>query len=154
VLISRGIARFIDFLLFSVPSSLLVDSLRPAGESSHYVSPGIALVVLATLILPAVYEVVMIRRFGWTVGKVLLGVRVIGADGQVPTWRGSLLRWLVVEAISSALGNWGTGLTSALAAAWFGVIVVSLLLNPERRGLHDIVARTRAVELSPAKPRA
>ncbi len=66
--------------------------------------------------------------FGRTVGKLVVGVRVVGADGRSPSFFRSLVRALMY-AVSAVFG---------LGFAWVG-------LRPQRRAWHDYAARTWVV---------
>lgn len=93
---------------------------------------GLFLVFLITL----AYEVVMIALRGATVGKQLLGVKVVReSDGQVPGWGPALLRWIVplAPAIIPFIGALGTL-----------VVYLSPLFDSSGRnqGWHDKVAKT------------
>lgn len=68
---------------------------------------------------------------GQTVGKILLGLRVVDTGGHAPGYRRALLR--------GALGTLGT-----LAG---GLGLVTVLFDPARRALHDRLLRTRVVSL-------
>ncbi|HVA67632.1 MAG TPA: RDD family protein [Elusimicrobiota bacterium] len=74
--------------------------------------------------------------FGATVGKWLMGVRVIGTDGRSLGVIRSLLR-AAGYFISTPFFN-------------FGFIVA--LFQPESRALHDLIAGTAVVELKPKAP--
>lgn len=96
---------------------------------------GLLLVFLITL----AYEVVMIALRGATVGKQLLGVKVVReSDGQVPDWGPSLLRWIVplAPAIIPFIGALGTL-----------VVYLSPLFDSSGRnqGWHDKVAKTLVI---------
>ena len=75
--------------------------------------------------LTATYFIVMHGLGGQTIGKRLLGLRVVGADRQPPSMRQAALRWF------AAVGFAPIGL-GFLWAIW----------QSEKRGWHDFVART------------
>jgi uncharacterized RDD family membrane protein YckC len=76
--------------------------------------------------LATAYFVVFHGMDGKTVGKWLLGLRVISA-GQAPlTYRQALLRWLASIVVTVPLG---------IGVLW-------ILFSSEKRGWHDRIART------------
>jgi uncharacterized RDD family membrane protein YckC len=81
------------------------------------------------LVVPAAYVVVMHGTTGRTLGKMLVGVRVIGASGGPIGYPRALARYLawLLSALPLLLGF-------VLAAA-----------RPDRRALHDLIAGTRVV---------
>jgi uncharacterized RDD family membrane protein YckC len=66
---------------------------------------------------------------GKTIGKWLLGLRVVGADRRMITYRQALLR----------------SFATLIAAAPFGLGLLWILWSSEKRGWHDFLARTWVV---------
>ena len=81
------------------------------------------------LVVPAAYIVLMHGTTGRTLGKMLVGARVVGVSGEPIGYLRALARYLAwfVSAFPALLGF-------ALAAA-----------RPDRRALHDLMAGTRVV---------
>jgi uncharacterized RDD family membrane protein YckC len=75
--------------------------------------------------LAAGYFVVFHGMEGKTIGKWLLGLRVVGAKREVITYRRAFLRWLGV-----------------VGFAPIGLGFLWVLWSPEKRGWHDYLART------------
>jgi len=78
---------------------------------------------------------------GRTLGKALVGLRVVAADGSRAGWRRSLLR------ITIALGPWWVALvpidgTWIVSCAWLFTLATTTTIDPERRGFHDRAADT------------
>ena len=87
-----------------------------------------AILTLGWLGLTAAYFIVMHGLGGQTIGKMLLGLRVVGDDRQPPSFRQAALRWL-----------------AAVGFAPIGLGFLWVLWQPEKRGWHDFVARTWVV---------
>ena len=83
------------------------------------------------LVLTALYFIVSWTRGGQTIGMRAWRVSILDAKGHFPDTRRSLARFLLA-----------TG-----SALLLGVGFVWCLFDPDRRALHDIVARTRMVHL-------
>jgi uncharacterized RDD family membrane protein YckC len=85
------------------------------------------------------YFVLLDVVVGATVGKLLVGVRVVGEDGGKPTLRQALVRELFVVVGSIPF----IGAVLALGAwIWFSV---TLHKSPTHQGQHDVWAGTRVV---------
>jgi len=99
-----------------------------------------------TLVFAAVYGTVLHTLFGQTVGKAIVGVRVVvGEDGVPPSFGVSLLRYVAYFVSCATLG--------------FGYVMAAL--RQDKRALHDLIAGTRVERVrrapaidGPADPRA
>ena len=125
----RAVAAALDFgifLLVKLSFDLLGLQLwgLEAGSSLEFV---LALWT-CTLVFAGAYTVVLHALFGQTVGKMIVGVRVVvGDDGAPPPLGASLLRWAAYSASVATLG---------LGYAMAG-------LRRDKRALHDLIAGTR-----------
>lgn len=77
------------------------------------------------LLLGSGYFILLHGMAGQTVGKWLLGLKVVGAGLGPITYRQALLRWA---------GSW--------IAAAMGAGVLWILFHPQKRGWHDLLAGT------------
>jgi uncharacterized RDD family membrane protein YckC len=85
-----------------------------------------------TFVFATVYTIVLHALFGQTLGKMIVGVRVVGGeDGVPPSFGASLLRYVAYFASCATLG-----LGYAMAA-----------LRHDKRALHDLIAGTRVEHL-------
>ena len=95
---------------------------------------GLALTVLVITLL---YEVTMIALRGQTVGKMMVGIRVVRADdGDIPDWGKSIGRWLVL--VLPGLIPVGGFLLTLL-------VYLSPTFDDRRQGWHDKAAATVVV---------
>ncbi|MFI0450976.1 RDD family protein [Actinomadura sp. 6N118] len=140
-------AGLIDLLLLIVVTSLvslpLVDRrvLDPGAETVTY-SPGTGLANLIILALVFLYFWFMTRKYGQTLGKKALGIRVVREeDGGAVDNSQALSRaglYTVVLIVCCCVG---------------GIIDVAWILgDPRRQALHDKVARTVVVKVQPGAP--
>lgn len=129
----RAAAALIDgALLVLVQASLTAAAGGVAGPLAPE-DPGIAaLVTTFTLLFAALYTSVLHARCGQTVGKLLLGVAVVGEDGRPLSIGAALLRHLAY----------------ALSALPFGFGFLMAALRRDRRALHDLLAASRVVRLA------
>jgi uncharacterized RDD family membrane protein YckC len=96
------------------------------GVSLENAGPLMLVLTFGWAFLATAYFVVFHGMDGKTVGKWLLGLRVISA-GQAPvTYRQALLRWLASIVVTVPLG---------IGVLW-------ILFSSEKRGWHDRIART------------
>lgn len=136
----RFLARLIDGVILSVPLLILYFILfavasSDADDGSTGALTGGALIIfyLIAVLGPLAYEVGLIATRGATIGKQIMGVKVVReADGQVPGGGPAFLRWLI-----PFVGSFVCGI---------GTLIV--YLSPffdnsgKRQGWHDKVAKT------------
>jgi uncharacterized RDD family membrane protein YckC len=89
-------------------------------------------VILFTLLFTAAYATVLHTVAGQTIGKSLVGIRVVGTDGALLTAGPALLRYLA-------------GYVSAIPLG-FGFLVAAL--RHDKRALHDLIAGSRVERVS------
>ena len=90
-------------------------------------APLMAFLTFAWVFLATVYFVIFHGMDGTTIGKSLLGLRVVTADQEPINYRRALLRWV---------GLVGFGcLTIGVSFLW-------IMWSREKRGWHDFLART------------
>ena len=131
-------ARFVDGFVFLVPLIVAVlvvpNLLRTAGNRATMFS---GTFVLAMVIFSLFYEVLMLRYWGATLGKMACGLKVVLSDGNSLGWGVSLGRYFMYNVVISAIPfvNWILLLTTAIMAG----------LDDQKRGLHERVCDTRVV---------
>jgi uncharacterized RDD family membrane protein YckC len=127
-----------------------------------------ALAMGLTVVASAAYYVVPTARWGATLGKKWLRMRVHSLDGGLPDWSQSLIRYFAFV----GLGAFGTvvtildlvvnkafmpsnvavdALTLVLSQVTLVLTIVSIVFitsRPDRRGLHDRLARTVVHDIS------
>ncbi|MGH7326332.1 MAG: RDD family protein [Candidatus Rokuibacteriota bacterium] len=131
----RAVALLLDFILFAlVQLSLAFIGERLWVEGVERASALHTMVGLFTGAFTALYTTVLHALGGQTLGKMLLGVRVVGADGAPLTVGAALLRWLAYFASALPVG--------------LGFVMAGL--RRDKRALHDLVAGSR-VERGPAR---
>jgi uncharacterized RDD family membrane protein YckC len=108
-------------------------------------------------LIGAVYEVILVARFGQTAGKAIVGIAVVNISCDHPTVGQSALRY-VVKSLQplGVLARW-LGTPSRLASAFVGtgwdlVLLSSIASNGQGQGLHDRLARTAVVNVARREP--
>ncbi len=122
------------FGLFASSSTIKVDP--NTGQLTNTTASGLGvagffLAILVLLLIEIAYEVVLIALRGQTLGKQVMGVKVVlQENGQVPGWGPSFLRWIL-----PAVGSFFCGIGAL-------VVYLSVLFDNSGRqqGWHDKVA--------------
>jgi uncharacterized RDD family membrane protein YckC len=103
-------------------------------------------VLVAALISVAVLitQIVLLVRNGQTIGKKVLGIRMITSSGETPSiWRVFFLRWLPF-AVAAGVVEY------ALKVRGLGNVIyvldAVLIFQPTRRCLHDLFADTHVIK--------
>lgn len=126
-LIATAMAGLPAALLASTGAFGAAGSLGEAVSSGlPIIAPSVAFVAVAAL----VYVTVAHALAGATIGKRVVGIRVVDLDGRPPGF-----------ARSAARSAW-----AALSLALLGIGLLPALLSPSGRALHDLLAGTRVVE--------
>ena len=129
----RTLAAVIDFVLFAlVQSSLGLVGRRMLGADLDSVATFKPVAAFFTLVFAGAYTTVLHSLAGQTIGKMLVGVRVVAGDDGPPPFGAALLRFGAYFASVATLG---------LGFAMAG-------LRRDKRALHDLIAGTR-VERAP-----
>ena len=102
-------------------------SAHDRSLSWNNAAPLVSLLTFACVALLSLYFIIFHGMGGKTVGKWLLGLRVVGADKAPITYRRALLRWIA---------------TVGLGCASLGLAFLWILWQREKRGWHDLVAQT------------
>lgn len=85
----------------------------------------------------AVANLVLLSKNGQTVGKKMVGTKVVMADGsEAPLWRIIVLRWLPLTAVSAI----------PIAGGILVIIDACVIFASERRCGHDYIAGTIVVD--------
>lgn len=134
----RFVAVVIDGIVLQlarIPISLLFVGMvvapfqYPAPGSNPAFSRPALTVMSASMVVAFLYQVIMIRHFGATLGKMAAGIKVIRTDGSGISWGVSIARFFmkIVSSITLLIGYIMAG------------------FDNEKRALHDRLCDTRVV---------
>jgi uncharacterized RDD family membrane protein YckC len=127
-----------------------------AAESAHTILPPINAFLE---LMPYAYSILMHGRYGRTLGKRIMGLKVIDAgEKKEITYRQALLRDSVPLAgmfgvLLFPLVSPGTdrlafdAWSESISLGWFLTELVTAALNDKRRALHDHIAGTVVVKV-------
>jgi uncharacterized RDD family membrane protein YckC len=136
----RLVAVLLDAAIVLVPTWMMSAVLRSAMHPYSRPSDGIKLLVLLYFMAVIVYlvmQLVMLHRSGQTLGKRLMGIRIVRTDGT----RAGLGRILLLRSLIPNL------IAAIPYAGGFFVLIDSLFVFAEdRRCLHDRFADTAVVD--------
>ncbi|WP_157685383.1 RDD family protein [Paenibacillus donghaensis] len=155
----RVLISLIDALILAVPSYLL-DRWVPSWADSLQNELPLAL----PWILIVAYYVVCVPLFGGTPGRLILGTRIVNAEGKYPGVLQALLRhgFYIINstlALLLIMVEYDYTVLSEFARSWQGPIavtnflmggvvladVLAILFTVRKRALHDLVAGTYVV---------
>lgn len=144
--LQRFIAFIIDVIILAVIVGILsaigiVDfALTEEGEVSRTDNLIQALIVVA-------YYVVLTVAFGATLGKMALGMRVVDSDGNKAGAGPILIREIIARAVGGLLTVVvGASIGQLVGLAVAVIIVIMILFDERRQGLHDKVGGTFVVK--------
>jgi uncharacterized RDD family membrane protein YckC len=86
------------------------------------------------------YQVLMVRYFGGSLGKLAVGIRVRVADGSVCGWRESLLRPILQLIVGFGSFVPGAGIITLVDDLW-------MVWDHQSQTLHDKVANTIVISV-------
>jgi len=139
-----GMLDFVPFIIlgtvvFGATSGPLTqgeaEQLLHAIAREHQIPVRLAYAIISMCLGYAVYGFFMERRYGATLGKMLLKLRVIGSEGTLPGTREAALR----------------NLTKIFELSWPLMLLVPLI-NRRRFRLGDLIARTAVIEYDTSVP--
>lgn len=110
-----------------------------------YDSPPVILLI-GLMLVPVIGETVLSAEFGFTPGKFLIGLRVCSGDSP-PGWSRSILRTFVIilPFLPMLMGGVIGDISFIVGTIWLVVLLISIAVDPDMRGLHDRVAGTSVV---------
>jgi len=135
----RALALVVDFALFFVVETSLsgLGRVIASQDSDESLTLG-PVVALFTLIFAGLYTSALHTMCGQTIGKMVLRIRVVGQDGDLPTFGTALLRYF--------------GYFASLVTFTMGYVMAAL--RRDKRALHDLIAGTRVERLERLAPPA
>ena len=108
---------------------ILVPLRAPTPESAGALISGALMLTFVTWILRGVYEVLMLKYLGATLGKMAVGIKVVRRDGSGLGW-------------GIAIGRFFMYIVSGII---LGIGYIMAGFDDEKRSLHDRVCDTRVI---------
>jgi uncharacterized RDD family membrane protein YckC len=132
----RVVAALVDFAVFAIVRLGLGVLARRVGRMDDSVLGLHGTVVACTVLFAALYVITLHALEGQTIGKLVVGARVVDQNGAPPALGTSILRVLA----------YGCSLVP------FGLGFFMIGLRRDRRGLHDLLAGTRVERVTKPAP--
>ena len=152
---SRAVAKFLDNLIESVVVAIVLVTTTDmsnlgftmqdlfSGSDEFLVSMRPYLLASAGFTL--LYEAVLVGKFGATLGKMALGIRVVSSDGSKVTVNQAVIRALSPAVLQVLAIMIPVAAVSSLIQfiMFFGYVIA--VMDPQKRTLYDYLANTRVV---------
>lgn len=158
----RVLATILDLLIILIPAVIVYWIFNLLAVSLHSEIP-----IILEYIFFVVFDVFMIVRFGGTPGKLVLKMKIVNQQGNIPTLKEALIRNIFriistifsmivgvslydLTVISTTLNLWAP-LATDLSKILGLIMLVDYLFvafTPRKRALHDMMAGTYVVDKS------
>lgn len=137
--------RLAGALLDNVLFAVLAVTTYSADDSSRLP------IAIGWLVIAALYEIGLTATRGQTIGKLMVGTKVVNVGGErLPTWGEAAVRWFV-PAVPNVLGVAAVSMFVDAATVLWGVVVyLPILRTLDRRGWHDRAAATVVIDVRPS----
>ncbi len=147
---ARRIPRFFAWLIDVIIVIIIIGVLNVAGVIDTIgVEEDAAVSTVDSIIQAAItlgYFVVLTAALGATLGKMALGMRVVGADGNKAGVGAILIREIIVRSSGAILAIFlGQEIGGGIGALVSLIAVFVILIDDKRQGLHDKAAKTFVV---------
>ena len=147
---ARRIPRFFAWLIDVIIVIIIIGVLNVTGVIDTIgVEENAAVSTVDSIIQAAItlgYFVVLTAALGATLGKMALGMRVVGADGNKAGVGAILIREVIVRSSGAILAIFlGQEIGGGIGALVSLIAVFVILIDDKRQGLHDKVAKTFVV---------
>lgn len=136
----RFIAFLFDLLVIGMSGRILFYLIWPSGLETIAVKSFILVNALFPGIWGSLYFVLLTKYWGQTLGKMIMGIRVISKDGRPLNWSTVIAREVGGRILSQLLGT------------YLGYLVCAF--HPRKQGLTDIISDTYVVYLNSEKGKA
>ncbi len=140
--------RFIAFVIDVIVLIVIAGVLSAIGVVEFSVSEEVnATDGLIRAIIVVAYYVVLTVAFGATLGKMAMGMKVVNRDGNKAGVGPVLIREIIARALGSLLTVVvGAGIGDLVGLTVVIVIVIMILFDERRQGLHDKIGGTFVVK--------
>ncbi len=150
--LERLVAAIIDAIVLALPFVVIAANTRLLSESIDR-----TLGIVNTFI-PLIYSVFMHYRYGQTIGKMVMKVKVVDLSGNKSiSLKQAVLRdsiWIVLQLLDFVIEYYRLDdlhklrMTDVnnIAICWTLLQLISMLTNSKRRAIHDFIAGTVVIK--------
>jgi len=140
----RVLAFVIDGLIVGCPLLLAWVRAGYLPNQGPMSAPAEALGALfVSLTLIAVNDWMLVAMRGQTVGKIILGIAVVHASGERPTWGMAFVRTFMRFGVA--------GVMYCLGPVWLLIDGIWMVANADRQTIHDVCAGTYVCRVADGK---
>ena len=138
-------AYVIDSLLVALTTTVIgvATGIISMDLEAPAIDPSLALWML---IFEVLYRWSVQSAFGFTLGKLALGLRLVGADGGPAGAHRILVREIALGVMLGVAQATGWAILPALVQV---LLVYVVIHRPDRRSLHDLTVQTRVIRVTP-----
>lgn len=123
-----------DLLIIFSINGILLSPLRFMNEGMDiYISAWTLHGIMAAIVF-YLYFLIMTKKLGQTMGKMIFGLRVIRADHKPLQWSDLIFREVITRFIYKAF-------------FFLNLLYLIVAFNKEKKGFHDMVGNTRVVHV-------
>lgn len=123
-----------DLLIIFSINGILLSPLRFMNEGLDiYISVWTVHGIMAAIVF-YLYFLIMTKKLGQTIGKMIFGLRVIRADHKPLQWTDLLFREVITRFIYKTF-------------FFLNLLYLIVAFNKEKKGFHDMVGNTRVVHV-------
>lgn len=128
ILLIKIVLLIFAFMIDSLLSVIVYSFKTDNNEAIDKIIGGV--IYFFWIIIPFAYFTISTHKWGMTIGKKLLGIKVINVHGELPTWEESLKREVLGKLFSSII---------------LGVGYIWIIFDKNKQALHDKYAKTFVV---------
>lgn len=121
----------IDLLIIALSGGIIFHLFWPSGLEKTLVKAFILINPFFPGIWGSLYFVIMTKYFGQTMGKMIVGIRVVAKDGGSLSWLTVVMREFVGRIICQLLGTY--------------LVYLGCIFHPQKETLGDIIGGTYVV---------
>ena len=161
--LERLIAAIIDGMLLSLPLFILFEGwtvyhLLPDSFRDVYLYIKLQVFPILTTFLPIAYSIYMHYRYGQTIGKMVMKIKVVDlSENKSISLKQAVQRdsiWIVLQLLDFVIEYYRLDDLHKLrmtdvnnvAICWTLLQLISMLTNSKRRAIHDFVAGTVVIK--------
>ena len=122
---TRIAARIVDFVIM-LPVAGLIFYINGLSKDAYFYA------ILPNLAIYIWYEVYLVKRYGGTPGKLIMGIKIIQKDGDDVDWHASFMRYLVPFCLTLSgifIMMWTLGMIDDSTYMNMGFLKKTLLLS-------------------------
>ena len=146
----RLLGTIIDGLIIGLISMVLSRAFGSGTSTENIVSTSTSPASLATLGVMVVYFVGLWAWRGQTLGKMVIGAKIVKTDGRPIGMGRAVLRFIGYVIYFGIIALLKSSILGILVAFFLALIIIGT--SKKKRGLHDFIAGTVVINSRPRQP--